>query len=48
LYPTVSKVVREEADRFGLPYHWNPSAQKQIGSHYRFMRHLGRGTRQTA
>jgi linoleoyl-CoA desaturase len=41
-YPALSKIVREECARFSLPYHAYPTVSDAVGSHYRFMKALGR------
>ncbi len=41
-YPALSKIVRETALEFGLPYHEHESFFTALASHYRVMRTLGR------
>jgi len=41
-YPAISRIVREECKKFGLPYHRYEWMWQAIASHYRVMRQLGR------
>ena len=40
-YPEVSKIVREVADRYDIPYNYHPTLRQAIGSHYRMLKLLG-------
>ena len=42
-YPAISKIVKETAQEFGLPYHTQPSISKALGSHMRFLNAIGKG-----
>ncbi len=41
-YPAISQLVRQECERFGLPYHSYPTFLSAVASHIRTMRQLGR------
>jgi linoleoyl-CoA desaturase len=41
-YPRISAVVREVAEKYGVPYHYNPTFRAAIRSHWRMLRELGR------
>jgi linoleoyl-CoA desaturase len=41
-YPEISKIVQKKCKEFGLPYHTMPTMWAAIGSHYRFMKMLGK------
>jgi linoleoyl-CoA desaturase len=41
-YPAISKIVREVAERHGVPYHGQPTLAAAIRSHYEMLRVLGR------
>jgi len=41
-YPAISKIVREQCQKFSLPYHCYSSVWEAIASHFRFMKYLGR------
>ena len=41
-YPRLSAVVREVAEKYGVPYHYNPTFRAAIRSHWRMLRELGR------
>ncbi|MBI4421450.1 MAG: acyl-CoA desaturase [Gemmatimonadetes bacterium] len=41
-YPRLSAVVREVAEKYGIPYHHNPTLWRAIRSHWRMLRELGR------
>lgn len=40
-YPKLSKIVRETAQEFGLPYHVKPTFMEALGEHARMLRQLG-------
>lgn len=40
-YPALSKIVREQCQRFGLPYHSFPTVGLAVASHMRTMKQLG-------
>jgi linoleoyl-CoA desaturase len=42
-YPAISRIVRELAAEYGMPYHVNPTLRAAIASHVRVLRELGRG-----
>jgi linoleoyl-CoA desaturase len=44
-YPHVSRIVREVAARYGVPYNYHPTLRQAIGSHYRMLKMLGRTDR---
>jgi linoleoyl-CoA desaturase len=44
-YPEVSRIVREVAVRYGVPYNYHPTLREAIGSHYRMLKELGRTDR---
>ncbi|MCB0571133.1 MAG: acyl-CoA desaturase [Phaeodactylibacter sp.] len=41
-YPKLSRIVRETAERFGLPYHVQPTFLIALGNHAKMLRQLGR------
>jgi linoleoyl-CoA desaturase len=41
-YPAISKIVREQCEKFGLPYHCYPTMVSAIASHIRVMKELGK------
>ena len=41
-YPELSKIVRKECATFGLPYNSLPTFTSAVGSHFRFIKTLGR------
>jgi linoleoyl-CoA desaturase len=41
-YRKISKIVKEKAEKFSLPYHIQPSFFRAIVSHYKMLRSLGR------
>lgn len=41
-YPALSKIVRQQCELFGLPYHYYPTMREAVASHVRVMRRLGR------
>jgi linoleoyl-CoA desaturase len=41
-YPALSKIVQEQCQRFGLPYHSFPTLALAVASHVRTMKELGR------
>jgi linoleoyl-CoA desaturase len=41
-YPAISKIVREQCEMFGLPYHCYPTMTAAIASHIRVMKELGK------
>ena len=41
-YPAISKIVKEQCDRFGIPYHSYNTMTGAVLSHVRFMKQLGR------
>jgi linoleoyl-CoA desaturase len=41
-YADLSRIVRENCNRFGLPYNYYPSMVKAIKSHVTMMKHLGK------
>lgn len=41
-YARLSAVVREVAEKYGVPYHYNPTLRSAIRSHWRMLRELGR------
>lgn len=41
-YFALSKIVRQQCERFGLPYNYYPSAREALYSHVRLMKRLGR------
>jgi len=43
LYSQIAGIVGDEAEKWGRRYATESSMARQIGSHYRFMRQLGRG-----
>lgn len=40
-YPTISGIVQDAAQRYGLPYHAYPTLRSAIVSHYRVLRQFG-------
>lgn len=40
-YPAVSRIVRQQCEKFGLPYNYYPTMRQAIFSHVRLMKHLG-------
>lgn len=42
-YPALSRIVRELAAKYGMPYHVNPTLRAAIASHIRVLRQLGQG-----
>ena len=42
-YPAISRIVRELAIKYNMPYHVNPTLRAAIASHVRVLRELGRG-----
>lgn len=40
-YPGISKIVKETAHEFGLPYIESPTFSQALGSHYRMLKKLG-------
>ena len=40
-YPALSKIVQEECNKFGLPYHCFPKMGQAVVSHIKIMKHLG-------
>lgn len=44
-YPALSKIVREQCERFQLPYHSFPTLSMALASHVKTMKHLGQKTR---
>lgn len=43
-YPALSKIVRQQCELFGLPYHYYPTMRQAIYSHIRLMKRLGSDT----
>ena len=41
-YPALSKIVQQQCELFGLPYHYYPTMSQAIYSHVRLMKQLGR------
>ncbi len=41
-YPEISKIVRDVAARYEVPYHYHPTLSKSIKSHYHMLKELGR------
>ncbi len=41
-YPGIAPIVREVCERFGQPYHCHPRLVDALGSHYRWLRQMGR------
>lgn len=41
-YPKLSRIVRETAERFGLPYNVQPTFLAALGNHAKMLRQLGR------
>lgn len=41
-YPALSKIVQENCEQFGLPYHHYPTMRGAIVSHFRMMKQLGK------
>ena len=41
-YPAISKIVKETAEEYNLPYYDIPTFWGAVGAHYRMLRHLGR------
>ncbi|RFM25756.1 hypothetical protein [Deminuibacter soli] len=41
-YRAISKIVRQQCQVFGLPYHYYPTMRSAISSHVRIMRMLGK------
>lgn len=42
-YPAIRKIVEAKCREFGIPYLCMPTMTSPIGSHFRFMKELGRG-----
>ena len=42
-YPAISRIVRELAVKYGMPYHVNPTLRSAVASHVRVLRRLGQG-----
>jgi linoleoyl-CoA desaturase len=40
-YPEISKIFREQCEKFGLPYHSFPTLRTAVISHVKTMKHLG-------
>lgn len=40
-YPEISKIVKQTADDFGIPYHYEPTFLGAVGSHFRHLKTLG-------
>lgn len=40
-YPKISKIVKQTADDFGIPYHYEPTFSGAVGAHFRHLRKLG-------
>lgn len=43
-YQALSGIVAEVAARHGVPYHCTPTLRAALGSHYRWLKRLGRGS----
>jgi linoleoyl-CoA desaturase len=41
-YPAISKLVKENCERFGVRYICYPTLSAAVASHYRFMKRLGK------
>ncbi len=41
-YPKIAEIVRRTAQKYGLPYHSQPSFAKALAAHVRMLRRLGR------
>lgn len=41
-YPAISKIVREVADEYNVPYHYQESFAKAVRSHYRTLKKFGK------
>jgi linoleoyl-CoA desaturase len=41
-YPALSKIVRENCEKFDVPYHEFPTMSKAVVSHFKFMKELGK------
>lgn len=41
-YPAISNIVRQTAEEYHVPYHFNPTFGSAIASHYRFLKRMGR------
>lgn len=41
-YPAISRIVREVAEKHGVPYHYHPTLRAAIRSHYEMLKQLGR------
>jgi linoleoyl-CoA desaturase len=41
-YPALSPIVREVAEKHGVPYHYHPTLRAAVGSHYAMLKRLGR------
>ncbi|WP_276484182.1 fatty acid desaturase family protein [Paraflavitalea pollutisoli] len=41
-YPALSKIVRQQCELFGIPYHYYPTMRQAIYSHIRLMKRLGK------
>jgi len=41
-YPVLSPIVRQAAEEYGVPYHYNPTLRAAIASHQRMLRAFGR------
>jgi linoleoyl-CoA desaturase len=41
-YPAISKIVKQTADEYHVPYHSNPTFASAIASHYKFLKRMGR------
>ncbi len=41
-YPAISDIVREVAEKYGVPYNHHPTLFAAIASHYRMLKRLGR------
>lgn len=44
-YPAISPIVKEVAEKHGVPYHVNRTFFGAVASHYRMLKHLGKGER---
>lgn len=41
-YPKISEIVRETAEKYGVPYHIQPTFAKAVAVHWRMLYKLGR------
>jgi len=41
-YPAIAPIVRQTAEEYGVPYHYNPTLRDAIRSHHRMLKRFGR------